>query len=433
MQKIFPINKTITDLLSEHLHKTPGGWWYAAFSMAFTLMLTGAYALFYTVYYGLGTWGLNRYVGWGMGITNFVWWVGIGHAGTFISAVLLLFRQKWRTAINRAAEAMTIFAIICAAIFPIIHMGRPWFVFYTLPYPNLRNLSVNFNSPLVWDVFAISTYFLVSLVFWYMGLIPDLALLKYRAIGRFRKKLYALLSINWTFSGAQWQHYEKMMFYMAALATPLVFSVHTIVSLDFASAIIPGWHSTIFPPYFVIGAIFSGFAMVQTLLIITRKTIQLEAFITDSHIEKMNRIILVTGSMVAMAYFIEIYSAYYTGDPYEQHIFANRLNGTYKWQYLAMLACNVLIPQLLWFKKIRWNMALTFILSIFINVGMWMERYVIVVSSLSYGYLPSTQAVYQPSWVELLLFLGSMGTFLTFYLLFCRLFPVISIHEIKTL
>ena len=407
--------------------------WYLMVGFALLLVAGGAVSLYYTLHDGIGTWGLNRYVGWGWGITNFVWWVGIGHAGTFISAVLLLFRQKWRAGINRAAEAMTIFAVICAAIFPIIHMGRPWLFFFTVPYPNTRNLWVNFYSPLLWDVFAISTYFLVSVLFWYVGLLPDMALLKHRAKHRFQRWVFAVLSRPWTGSAKQWARYEKLTFYLAAIAAPLVFSVHTIVSMDFATSIVPGWHSTIFPPYFVAGAIFSGFAMVQTLLIITRKVMHLEAYITNQHIANMNKIILITGSLVAAAYFIEMYHTFYTHNAAEIALLNFRLNGTYRFSYMLMLFCNVITPQLLWFKKIRHSVVATFVIAILVNVGMWLERFNIIVPSLSHDYLPSTWNSYAPTTIEVGLFIGTIGLFLTLYLLFCRLFPVVSIHEIKTM
>lgn len=407
--------------------------WYLMMGLTLVLVAVGGYALVITLRDGIGTWGLNRYVGWGWGITNFVWWVGIGHAGTFISAVLLLFRQKWRAGVNRAAESMTIFAILCAAIFPIIHMGRPWLFFFTLPYPNTRNLWVNFYSPLLWDVFAISTYFFVSLLFWYLGMLPDMAILQHRARHPFMRRIYRFLSSPWNGSDLQWARYEKLTYYMAAIAAPLVFSVHTIVSMDFATSLVPGWHSTIFPPYFVAGAIFSGFAMVQTLLIITRKAMNLELYITDQHIANMNKIILIMGSLVATAYFIEAYHAFYDNNSTEINLLNFRLHGVYQLSYLVMLFCNVITPQLLWIKKIRHNITVTFIISILINIGMWLERFIIIVPSLSHDYLPSTWNHYAPTAIEVELFIGTIGLFLTCYLIFCRLFPVISIHEIKTL
>lgn len=377
-------------------------------------------------------WGLNRTIGWGWGITNFVWWVGIGHAGTFISAILLLFRQKWRTSINRSAEAMTIFAVLCAGLFPLIHMGRPLLAFFVFPYPNTRDLWVNFNSPLLWDVFAISTYLLVSLLFWYMGLIPDIGTMRDRVKSKAKKFIYGLLSFGWTGSVKHWQRHEKLSLILAGLAAPLVLSVHSIVSADFATSIIPGWHTTIFPPYFVAGAIFSGFAMVLTLLIVTRKVLNLENYITVAHIESMNKIIIATGSIVGIAYLTELFIAWYSGVEYEQYAFLNRATGPYWWAYAIMMTCNVISPQLLWFRKLRRSLVFTFILSIFINIGMWFERFVIIVTSLHRDYLPSSWSMYKPTLVEVGIFVGTLGLFFTCFLLFIRAFPVIAIAEVKT-
>jgi len=410
----------------------PGKYWYLGISIAVSALLLGLLATFITIWYGIGTWGLNKTVGWGFSITTFVWWIGIGHAGTFISAILLLFRQRWRTSINRAAEAMTIFAVLCAAVFPLIHMGRILLFFFMFPYPNTRQLWVNFNSPLLWDVFAVSTYFLVSLLFWYMGLLPDLASLRDRAKSRIRKWSYNFLSFGWTGSIKHWQRHEILSLMLAGLAAPLVLSVHSIVSFDFATSIIPGWHTTIFPPYFVAGAIFSGFAMVQTLMIITRKALNLENYITVAHISSMNKIIILTGSIVGVAYLTELFVAWYSGVEYEHYAFVNRATGPYWFAYWIMMICNVVSPQLFWFKKIRRNPMITFFISIFINIGMWFERFVIIVTSLHRDYLPSSWTMYKPTLIEIGLFVGTLGLFFTGYFLFIKFFPVIAIAEVKT-
>jgi molybdopterin-containing oxidoreductase family membrane subunit len=379
-------------------------------------------------------WGLNKTVGWAWDITNFVWWVGIGHAGTLISAVLLLFRQKWRTSINRAAEAMTIFAVICAAMFPVIHMGRPWLgAYWALPLPNtFGSLWVNFNSPLLWDVFAISTYFSVSLVFWYIGLIPDFATIRDRATGM-RKVIYGALSFGWDGAAKTWMRYESVSLILAGLATPLVLSVHTIVSFDFATSVIPGWHTTIFPPYFVAGAVFSGFAMVNTLLIIMRKVSNLEAYITIQHIELMNIVIMITGSIVGVAYITELFIAWYSGVEYEQYAFLNRATGPYWWAYWSMMTCNVFSPQFMWFKKLRTSIMFSFIISIVVNIGMWFERFVIIVTSLHRDYLPSSWTMFSPTFVDIGIFIGTIGFFFVLFLLYARTFPVIAQAEVKTI
>ncbi|MBP7477717.1 MAG: polysulfide reductase NrfD, partial [Chitinophagales bacterium] len=367
-------------------------------------------------------------------ITNFVWWVGIGHAGTLISAVLLLFRQKWRTGINRAAEAMTIFAVVCAGQFPLIHMGRIWQGFFIFPYPNTRGpLWVNFNSPLLWDVFAISTYFSVSCLFWYSGLMPDFGTIRDKAKSSKRKFIYNVLSFGWRGTAKQWSRFESLSLVLAGLSTPLVLSVHTIVSFDFATSVIPGWHTTIFPPYFVAGAIFSGFAMVLTLMLIARKVQHLENYITIAHIESMNKVIVVTGSIVGIAYITELFVAWYSGYLYEQYAFYNRAFGDYKWAYWGMMSCNVLSPQIFWIKKMRRNIAVTFFMSVFINIGMWFERFVIIVTSLHKDFLPSSWLYFTPSWVDISIFIGSLGLFFTCFLLFARTFPVIAIAEVKSI
>jgi len=421
----------ITEDICAPTEKAPNLTWVIAFAVAVTALGFGLFCIVWTIWFGIGTWNLNRTIGWGWDITNFVWWIGIGHAGTLISAILLIFRQKWRTGVNRAAEAMTIFAVICAALFPAIHVGRIWLVFYFFPVPNTRGpLWVNFNSPLLWDLFAISTYFTVSLLFWYLGLVPDFATMRDRASG-LRKKVYSMLSFGWTGSAKHWQRFESLALILAGLATPLVLSVHTIVSFDFATSVIPGWHTTIFPPYFVAGAIFSGFAMVLTLMIITRKVLGLEDYITIAHIESMNKVILVTGSMVGTAYITELFVAWYSGYVYEQFAFLNRAFGIYWWSYFAMMTCNVLSPQIFWFKKMRRSIFVTFIMSIFVNIGMWFERFVIIATSLARDYLPSSWSYYTPSWVEIGIFVGTLGLFFTCYLIFTRVAPVVAIAEVK--
>ncbi len=410
----------------------PSKYWYIGITIAGIAALFGAWATFMTVFYGIGTWGANKTIGWAWDITNFVWWVGIGHAGTFISAILLLFRQKWRTSINRSAEAMTLIAIACAGFFPLIHMGRLLFGFFIFPYPNTRDLWVNFNSPLLWDVFALTTYFLVSLVFWYVGLIPDIGTVRDKLKSKFKKAIYGFLSFGWTGSAKHWSRHETISMILAGLAAPLVLSVHTIVSFDFATSVIPGWHTTIFPPYFVSGAVFSGFAMVLTLLIITRKALNLEQYITINHIESMNKIIILTGSVVGVAYITEFFMAWYSGVEYEQYAFMNRAFGPYAWAYWIMMTCNVITPQLFWFKKIRTSLWATFIISIFVNIGMWFERFVIIVTSLHRDFLPSSWTMYKPTLVEVGLYVGTLGLFFTLFLLFIRVFPVIAIAEVKS-
>ncbi len=409
-------------------------YWWGVFTLALVLGLWGLGCITYTIGRGIGVWGLNTTVGWAWDITNFVWWVGIGHAGTLISAVLLLFRQKWRMAINRAAEAMTIFAVMMAAIFPGIHMGRIWVSYWVLPLPNqFGSLWPNFNSPLLWDVFAISTYFSVSLVFWYIGLIPDFATIRDRATGPMAKRIYSILSFGWTGNAKAWIRFEEVSLVLAGLATPLVFSVHSIVSMDFATSVIPGWHTTIFPPYFVAGAIFSGFAMVQTLLLIARKVLHFERYITLQHIELMNTIIVVTGSMVGIAYLSELFISWYSGVEYESYAFLNRFSGPYAWSYWSMMTCNVITPQLFWFKKVRRSLVASFILSIFVNIGMWFERFVIIVTSLHRDYVPSNWSMFHPTWVDIGVYLGTIGLFFTLFLLFTRFFPVLALNELKSI
>lgn len=411
--------------------KPPFAWW-LAISLSSALLLLGAWAVYQTITLGIGTWGLNRTVGWAFDITNFVFWVGIGHAGTLISAILFLFRQQWRTSINRAAEAMTLFAVMCAAIFPLIHMGRPWLGFWPMPYPNTRGpLWVNFKSPLLWDVFAISTYFTISLTFWYIGLLPDLATMRDRARTPLRRTIFGALSLGWNGSNRTWSRYETVYMLLAGLSAPLVVSVHTIVSMDFATSVIPGWHATIFPPYFVVGAVFSGFAMVLTLMIIARKVMALEAYITARHLEAMTKVVLATGMIVGLAYATEFFIAWYSGNPYERYVFMNRALGPYSWAYWTMAGCNVLTPQFFWFRKVRTTPWMIFILSIFVNIGMWFERFVIIVTSLHRDYLPSSWAMYRPTFVEVAILLGSFGLFFTLFLVFTRVLPMIAASEVK--
>ncbi|MCG6157197.1 NrfD/PsrC family molybdoenzyme membrane anchor subunit [Rubinisphaera margarita] len=382
---------------------------------------------------GVGVWGNMSPVFWGWPIVNFVFWVGIGHAGTLISAILFLFRQNWRTGINRAAEAMTIFAVICAGLFPGIHIGRVWFAYFLFPLPNTMLLWPQFRSPLLWDVFAVSTYATVSLLFWYMGMIPDLATFRDRATSRVRQIVYGVLSLGWTGSARAWSRYEKAYLLLAALATPLVLSVHTIVSFDFAVSQLPGWHTTIFPPYFVAGAIFSGFAMVVTLLVPARKLCGLEDIITPRHLENMCKIILATGTIVGYAYAMEFFIAWYGGNPYEQFAFVNRAFGPYWWAYWTMVSCNVISPQFFWIKWCRTNPIFMVIICIFVNIGMWFERFVITVTSLSRDFLPSSWGYFTPTPIDVLMLIGSFGLFSTLFLLFCRFLPVVAMAEVKSI
>jgi molybdopterin-containing oxidoreductase family membrane subunit len=426
----------VTEDIVRPVEAPPSRLWWLGFLLSVALLLFGGYSVYREVTYGVGQWNLNKTVGWGWDITNFVWWVGIGHAGTLISAILLLFRQGWRTGVNRAAEAMTIFAVMCAGQFPIWHMGRVWMAFFVLPYPNTRGpLWVNFNSPLLWDVFAISTYFTVSLLFWYTGLIPDLATIRDRAKLKWRKYMYGLMSFGWTGSTKHWQRHESLALVLAGLSTPLVLSVHTVVSFDFATSIVPGWHTTIFPPYFVAGAIFSGFAMVQTLLVVTRKVLNLEDYITLEHIEVMNKVIVLTGSIVGIAYLTELFIAWYSVNTYERWaFFENRANlfSPLGWSYYLMMGCNVLSPQIFWFKKLRRNLMVTFFMSVIVNIGMWFERFVIIVTSVYRDYIPSSWSTYyRPSIWEVGFYLGTFGLFFTCYFLFSKFAPVIAVAEIK--
>lgn len=408
--------------------------WYIMFGISLLVGLYGIGCILYLLGTGIGTWGLNKTVEWAWDITNFVWWVGIGHAGTLISAVLLLFRQRWRMAINRSAEAMTIFAVFMAGLFPLIHMGRLWVGYWVMPIPNqFGSLWVNFNSPLLWDVFAISTYLSVSVSFWYIGLIPDFATIRDRAKGAVSKRMYGILSFGWSGRAKHWNRFELVSLVLAGLATPLVFSVHSIVSFDFATSVIPGWHTTIFPPYFVAGAVFSGFAMVQTLLLILRKGMKLEAYIHTKHVEYMNIVIMVTGSIVGVAYLTELFISWYSGVEYESYAFINRATGPYWWAYASMMTCNVISPQLMWFKKLRRSLLFTFFISIVVNIGMWFERFVIIVTSIHQDYLPSSWSMFYPTWTDIGVFIGTIGIFFAFYLAFARYFPVLAMAELKTI
>ncbi len=428
-------DRTLSDVTRDicaPLERRPGLLWWAGFVLSSSLLLLGTVAVLYQVATGIGTWGLNRTVGWAFDITNFVFWIGIGHAGTLISAILFLFRQKWRTSVNRSAEAMTLFAVMCAGIFPLIHMGRPWLAYWIAPYPNTRgSLWVNFRSPLVWDFFAISTYFLVSLIFWYVGLVPDLATVRDRTPPGWRRRLLGFFSLGWDGSFRTWHRYETVYLLLAGLATPLVVSVHSIVSSDFATAVIPGWHTTIFPPYFVAGAIFSGMAMVLTLMLVARKVMHMENYITQRHIDPMCKLVLATSCLVGAAYATEVFVALYSGNPYEQFMMVNRMAGPYGWGYQIMVACNVLVPQLFWFPAVRRNLPLVFVMTLAVNLGMWFERFVIIVTSLHRDFLPSSWASYAPTSIELATLVGSFGLFFTCFLLFCRVLPMINISEVK--
>jgi molybdopterin-containing oxidoreductase family membrane subunit len=409
-------------------------WWLPTFVISVALMLMMFTLIAYLISTGVGVWGLNQPAAWAWDITNFVFWIGIGHAGTLISAILFLLRQKWRTSVNRAAEAMTLFAVACAGIFPVIHTGRVWYALmpgYLVPFPNANGIWPQFRSPLLWDVFAVSTYGTVSLLFWYVGLIPDLATLRDRATNKVRKFLYGLFALGWSGANRHWSNYEKAYLLLAGLSTPLVLSVHSIVSFDFAVSQVPGWHTTIFPPYFVAGAVFSGFGMVLTLLVPLRTLCGLEDVITVRHVELMNKVILATGSIVGYAYGMEFFIAWYGGNPYERYAFMNRAFGPYWWSYWAMITCNVISPQLFWFKWCRTKMWFVFVVSIFVNIGMWFERFVIIVTSIHRDYIPSAWGYFRPTYVDVLTFVGSFGLFFTLFLLFMRFLPMIAISEVK--
>lgn len=423
----------VTEKVAAITERTPPKQWYYALGISILLTVMLFSCLVYLVSTGIGVWGNNNPVGWGWDITNFVWWIGIGHAGTLISAILFLFRQKWRTSINRSAEAMTLFAVACAGIYPLFHTGRPWRAIYWLfPIPNeLLTMWQNFRSPLMWDVFAVSTYATVSALFWYVGLIPDLATLRDRATTRVRQVIFGVMSFGWRGGARQWRHYELAYLLLAGISTPLVLSVHSIVSFDFATSVLPGWHTTIFPPYFVAGAVFSGFAMVLNLLVLARWVYNLQDLITIKHLENMCKIMLATGTIVGFAYATEFFIAWYSANPYERFAFLNRAFGPYWWAYWTMITCNVVTPQFFWFKKVRTSIPAMFVLAIFINIGMWFERFVIIATSLHRDFLPASWGYFSPTWVDICTFAGTMGLFLTLFLLFIRFLPAIAIAEVK--
>ena len=424
--------RSITDVVADVAERPhPPTAWYIAFAISVAVLAMLGGLIGYLILSGVGVWGVNIPVAWGFAIINFVFWVGIGHAGTLISAILFLFRQHWRTAINRFAEAMTIFAVICAGLFPGIHIGRVWMAYYMFPIPNQMAMWPQFRSPLLWDVFAVGTYFTVSLLFWYVGLIPDLATFRDRAKSRVKQAIYGFFALGWTGSVRHWHRYERAYLILAALSTPLVLSVHSVVSFDFAISQLPGWHTTILPPYFVAGAIFSGFGMVMTLAIPAREMFGLKSIITMRHLENMNKIILATGSIVAYAYTMEFFIAWYSGVEIERFTFVSRAFGPYAVAYWTMFICNGFIPQIFWFKWARTSIPLMFIVSLLVNVGMWFERYVIVVTSLSSDYLISSWWPYRPTWVDYGMLIGSFGLFFTLFLLFCRYLPIVALAEVK--
>jgi len=444
--------KEVTDIICGYTENKPPQWWLPVFALVASVAGLGGLFINYLVITGIGTWGLNNQVNWAWDITNFVFWIGIGHAGTLISAILCLLKQKWRTAVNRAAEAMTIFAVICAATFPGIHIGRQWMAWFMFPIPNANNIWPNFRSPLLWDVFAVGTYGIVSLLFWYMGMIPDLATLRDRAdqrlrlgaggpvllpfipirVDRIRAFVYGMLSVGWRFSSRHWHRYEAAYLILAGISTPLVLSVHSIVSFDFATSVVPGWHTTIFPPYFVAGAIFGGFAMVLMLLIPARELYpNMKDFITLRHIENMAKIILATGMIVGFAYSMEFFIAWYSGNQYELYAFKNRATGPYWWAYWTMISCNVISPQVFWFKFCRRSPLVVFIVSFFVTIGMWFERFVIIVTSLHRTFLPGDWGMFHPTPVDIGIFVASCGVFLTLFLLFLRFLPVFAMAELK--
>jgi molybdopterin-containing oxidoreductase family membrane subunit len=406
--------------------------WYVALAFSSALLALFVTMVVYLVSTGVGVWGNMQPVAWAFDITNFVFWVGIGHAGTLISAILFLMRQKWRTGINRMAEAMTIFAVMTAGLFPALHTGRPWFDYWLMPIPNQMSVWPNFRSPLVWDMFAIGTYFLVSLLFWYLGMVPDLATLRDRAKTKARAIAYGIFALGWRGSARQWHRYERAYLLLAALSTPLVLSVHSIVSFDFATSNLPGWHTTIFPPYFVAGAIFGGFAMVVLLAVPVRELFGLKGLITVRHLENMNKIILATGMMVGYAYSMEFFIAWYSGNGYERFTFINRAFGNYAWAYWTMISCNVLSPQLFWFKKLRTSIPVMVFVATLVTIGMWFERFVIIVTSLSRDFLPSVWTTFKPTWVDFGTLFGSFGLFLTLFVLFTRYLPTVAMAEVKT-
>jgi Ni/Fe-hydrogenase subunit HybB-like protein len=425
---------SVTDKISSIVltRKTPMGWW-VGFLLAFALVNVLVVSIAYLLVSGIGIWGVNIPVGWGFAIVNFVWWIGIGHAGTLISAILLLLKQTWRTSINRFAEAMTLFAVSCAGLFPVLHLGRPWLAYWLFPYPSTMSIWPQFRSPLMWDVFAVSTYATVSLLFWYVGLVPDMATLRDRSSSPVGRVVYGMLAMGWRGSARHWHHYETAYLLLAGLATPLVVSVHTVVSFDFAIAIVPGWHTTIFPPYFVAGAIYSGFAMVLTLAIPIRAVYGLEDFITMRHLENMAKILLVTGLIVAYGYATEAFISWYSVDTFERFMIWNRMTGPYAPVYWTLILCNVVIPQALWFKRVRTNVRVLFMLALVVNIGMWLERFVIVVTSLHRDFLPSAWGNYAPTFWDWSTFIGTIGLFVSLLFLFLRFLPMISIAEMRAI
>src|SRR5579864_6343802 len=425
---------SVTDKISSIVltRRTPMGWWFG-FLLAFALVNVLVVSIAYLLVTGVGIWGVNVPVGWGFAITNFVWWVGIGHAGTLISAILLLLKQTWRTSINRFAEAMTLFAVACAGLFPVLHLGRPWLAYWLFPYPSTMAIWPQFRSPLVWDVFAVSTYATVSLLFWYVGLVPDLATLRDRSPSRAGGIIFGMLAMGWRGSARHWNRYQSAYLLLAGLATPLVLSVHTVVSFDFAIAIVPGWHTTIFPPYFVAGAIYSGFAMVLTIAIPLRKAYNLEDFITMRHLDNMAKVMLATGLIVAYGYFFEFFMSLYSGNKFDVFLVQQRLHGPYAPFYYALILCNILTPQLLWIHKMRTNVVVLFLMSIIVKVGMWLERFVIVVISLTRDFVPSAWGRYSPTIWDWATFIGTMGMFVMLIFLFVRVLPAISIAEMREL
>jgi molybdopterin-containing oxidoreductase family membrane subunit len=425
---------TVTDQIATVvLTKRTPIFWFVSFGTGLVLLLLFLLAVGLLFVKGVGIWGLRRPVMWGFAITNFVWWIGIGHAGTLISAILLLLNQRWRNSINRFAEAMTLFAVACAGMFPLLHLGRPWLFYWLFPYPNTMGVQPNFRSPLVWDVFAVSTYATVSLLFWYVGLMPDLATLRDRTHNRFARFTYGIMAMGWRGSAKHWSVYETASLLLAGLATPLVLSVHTVVSFDFTIAIVPGWHSTFFPPYFVAGAIYSGFAMVLALAIPLRAVYGLEGLITDKHLDNAAKVMLATGLIVAYAYMMETFNAWYTTNVYEHAAIWHRMTGPYRVAYWSLISCNILAPQALWFKRVRSNPVLLFVSSIVVLTGMWLERYVIIVSSLAQDYLPSSWGIFQATRWDWATYVGTIGLFLFLFFIFIRLLPMISIFEVRTL
>jgi molybdopterin-containing oxidoreductase family membrane subunit len=429
-------NKTITDVTRDviaPMEAAPGLWWYIAMAISSIATLIGGYAIYITVSKGIGTWGVNNTIAWGWEIINFVWWIGIGHAGTAFSIFLLILRQRWRTSINRSAEAMTVLAVMCAAIFPALHMGRIWLAFYIFPYPNTRGpLWVNFNSPLFWDFTAITAYLLISASFWYLGMLPDFGTVRDRTTSKIKKAIYGFFSLGWTGSSRQWVRFDSLAFILGGIAAVLVVSVHSIVSTDFAVGVEPGWHSTIFPPFFVVGAIFSGFAMVMTLMVMIRKIYKLKNYITDNHMDAIARILVFISLIMGTAYATETFVAWYSGNDFEFYaVFRNRVTGNYSFQFWTMVICNAIIPQLFWFKKVRRNWLSLLLISLVINVGMWYERFNIVVAPLSEDFLPANWSTYTPSIIDVGVYVGTIGLFASGVLLFMRYIPMMAISELK--